>query len=288
MPSAALAAATIILALGGSLAVVLLTRTEPLTRQEAGETRTELAVKLGDLESRLAALQARLDAPAPETARSVVQPVTDAQIAAAVARYLAAHPVEAAAQPAGAAAARVNPKQTFMRLVDKNLSEQDAQAIWAELRKDGGLDEVIAMFEQHVAGLPNDPEAQVQLGIAYLQKLQGMNPGIDAGKLAYKVDGVFDTALKLDERNWEARYLKATSLSFWPAMFGKQAVAIEQLEILRGQQETGAPAPKFARTYLMLGNLYSQQGKAEKAKEVWGKGVALFPDHGQLREKLLK
>ena len=70
-------------------------------------------------------------------------------------------------------------------------------------------------------------------------------------------------------------------------MFCKQAEAIQHLETLRGQQEGNATKDaKYARTYTMLGNLYSQQGKKDKAMEAWRQGAALFPDDATLRNKI--
>ena len=109
---------------------------------------------------------------------------------------------------------------------------------------------------------------------------------METGKIAMNADKSLDKALALDPDHWDARFVKAQALSFWPPMFGKQADAIEHLEILRGKQEGKATQdPKFAQTYLMLGNLYSQQGKKEKAMAAWRKGATLFPDNGQLRAK---
>ena len=70
-------------------------------------------------------------------------------------------------------------------------------------------------------------------------------------------------------------------------MFGKQAEAIQHLETLRKQQEVrSSQDKKYAQTYMMLGNLYSQQGKKEKATEAWTKGATLFPNNAGLREKV--
>ena len=56
---------------------------------------------------------------------------------------------------------------------------------------------------------------------------------------------------------------------------------------LRGQQETrSTQESRFAQTYLVLGNLYSQQGKKDKALEAWRKGASLFPNSTELRSKL--
>ena len=40
--------------------------------------------------------------------------------------------------------------------------------------------------------------------------------------------------------------------------------------------------PKHAQTYLMLGNLYQQQGRMEEAQQAWANGAAIFPDNAEL------
>lgn len=145
--------------------------------------------------------------------------------------------------------------------------------------------ELVAAFERFAAEHPNDPQAQTALGNAYIQRLQEAKNGMEMGEWAMKADGAYDKALGLDGTNWEARFSKAVSLSFWPPLFGKQGEAIEQFELLREQQGKGPAQKHHAETYVFLGNLYLQQGDADKAKAIWGEGYALFPDHAELGKK---
>ena len=83
-----------------------------------------------------------------------------------------------------------------------------------------------------------------------------------------------------------ARFTKAMSLSFWPPVFGKQGEAIQHFEILANQQEEGPPSGHFAQTYLLLGNMYAEQGKSEKALEAWERGLGYFPSNESLNKQL--
>ena len=47
-----------------------------------------------------------------------------------------------------------------------------------------------------------------------------------------------------------------------------------------------APEPEHAQSYFQLGRLYNESGNVEKAREVWRRGLALFPDDDQLNEML--
>jgi tetratricopeptide (TPR) repeat protein len=115
---------------------------------------------------------------------------------------------------------------------------------------------------------------------------RGNVAGIEAGQWAMKADSTFDSILKANPENWDARFTKAVSYSFWPPMFGKQQAAIDNFEILVSQQANQTPDPKFAQTHLLLGNLYYQTGQGDKAKEAWSNGLAQFPEDAALREQL--
>jgi len=164
-------------------------------------------------------------------------------------------------------------------------SYEDIEAYWRKMREEGRTDEMVGIFEEYAELNPGDPEAQLLLGNAYLQRLQESPTGPEMGEWAGKADTAFDTALGLDENNWDARLSKAVSLSFWPPIFGKQGEAIDQFEILLEKQKSAAPNSNHAQTYKYLGNLYQQQGDSEKAKAIWQEGYAAFPDDEALAEK---
>ena len=100
-------------------------------------------------------------------------------------------------------------------------------------------------------------------------------------------DKAFDTALDLDPEHWDARFTKAVSLSFWPPITGKQPEAVSNFQTLIAQQEkSGVTQPHYAQSYLLLGNLYLQQGKTDLAMQTYQQGLGLFPDHGDLKSQL--
>lgn len=210
-------------------------------------------------------------------------------VGAAVERYLAGRAVAAdAAAPASVAAdgdaQRVG--DAMAQLLGDELDDNQVQALWAELGKAGLSDELVAAFEARVEGDPNDPDARVELGTAYLQKIFEVGNGPAAGLWAMKADAAFDAALALDERHWDARFTKAVSLSFWPPALGKQNAAIEQFEVLLAQQQGAPNEPRFAETYLYLGNMYQQTGQAEKALSTWQQGLGLYPESLALQSQV--
>jgi len=177
-------------------------------------------------------------------------------------------------------------RAALLDLLDPDLPEMRRQELWARYTKEGRLDELVALFEERAEADPNDPDVQVDLGGAYLQKVFASGSGPLAGQWAMKADSSFEAALALDDQHWDARFSKATSLSFWPPALGKQGEAINQFETLVAQQEQGSKEPRHAQTYLMLGNTYQQIGDAEKALAAWQRGLSLFPDNENLRQQV--
>jgi len=209
------------------------------------------------------------------------------EIEAAVARALQAPATAAAVEAAPAAAsAAPNAGSFFDKLQVDGLSREESEALWKEAAAAGLLDDVLALFEERAKANPGSADAQLDLGRAYLQKVFKAGNGPEAGLWATKADKSFDAALAADDHHWDARFSKAVSLSFWPPVFGKQTEAIKQFEILIDQQGGSASNPSYAQTWLLLGNMYQQLGKADQALATWQKGLALFPDNAQLAQQI--
>lgn len=172
------------------------------------------------------------------------------------------------------------------KLLNPNLTEGGFKKLWKDLAEAGLLEEAIAMLEDQAAAYPENEDLQVQLGLAYLQPMNAGNvPPMEAGQWAIKADSTFDRVLEANPENWDARFIKAMSYTFWPAAYGKQQSAIDHFEILVDQQSRQNADPKFAQTHVFLGNMYYQTGQAEKAQEAWASGLAQYPNNTELQEK---
>lgn len=171
-------------------------------------------------------------------------------------------------------------------LVDTDSGWSSKQKAWDELKKKGLVDDALAFFEQRAEENPGNADFRAELGNAYIQKLFTVPPGPSQLKWSMKADGQYDKALAVNDQHWDARFSKAINYSFLPPLFGKQGKAIENFEILMKQQEDQPREGRFAKTYLLLGNIFSSQGKPEKAQQIWGRGAALHPDHMELASRL--
>jgi tetratricopeptide (TPR) repeat protein len=205
----------------------------------------------------------------------------------AVARAAEPAPVPAPAATTKAEKGVSNAVQSAIdRILAGDVEWEESQRLWKEIADAGKLDEVVQMLEERAKARGNDPDAQVESGLAYLQKVFRAGGGPEAGVWATKADKAFDAALALDDNHWMARFQKAVSLSFWPPVMGMQPDSVKHFEILVAQQENATPHEGFVHTYLMLGNLHLQMGAKDKAIATWQKGLAKFPDNEELKKKL--
>jgi cytochrome c-type biogenesis protein CcmH/NrfG len=101
-----------------------------------------------------------------------------------------------------------------------------------------------------------------------------------------QADKLFDSALTLDDSNWEARFMKAVAMSYWPTNLNKGDEVIQHFQTLIQQQETQTPLPHFAESYSWLGEQYQKAGHVNEARAVWERGAALFPADEKLRQKV--
>jgi tetratricopeptide (TPR) repeat protein len=290
-PLAVILISTVLAAGAAALTVKIL---EPSRAAEGTPPTEQLRERINSLESNITGLRkdlAEMKSAKPAAPESSAR-VSNADIESAVARWLEknSNKVAGAVAPANGntksgAAATDDVAAMVAKLRDSRLNASARHELWQAVNKAGITDKVVEAMEAYVKDNPGSADAQCDLGNAYIMALQFVPDGPEKGKFAIKADSSYDKSLEIDPRHWEARFSKATALSFWPPIFGKQNEAISQFETLRKQQEeAGGVKPEYAQTYQFLGNLYDQAGKADKAAEVWQKGASLFPDNASLKQ----
>jgi tetratricopeptide (TPR) repeat protein len=154
---------------------------------------------------------------------------------------------------------------------------EEGRALWKQLAAAGLLDEAVAFYRARAEAAPGDADAQADLGDALAQQSHETRSALEQAELARLADLAYDAALAANPQHWRARFHKAVSYTFWPAVMGKQGAAIDHFQQLIEQQSAQFPQPGYEKTYLYLGNLYAQLGQMDQAHEVWKKGLAVFP-----------
>jgi tetratricopeptide (TPR) repeat protein len=206
----------------------------------------------------------------------------DSATAATAARSSETTPASTGAQSAGSPVFR----QAIECLVSPQSSFGQRQAALEQLRSAGKLDQAISEVEQRMANDPRSAECPAALGRLYLQKCATIQDIREQGILGMKADQVFEAALNLDPYNWDARFMKAVAMSYWPTQLNKGNDILQHFNILVEQQEAQTPQPHFAQTYAWMGDAYLKYGYPDQARQIWQRGAALFPDNPELRAKL--
>lgn len=180
--------------------------------------------------------------------------------------------------------------KTIDALLDRKITAEQKRALIQHLVKAGQLDQAIAELKQRATDNPNDAEIPTTIGELQLNQLRAMHEAggdpNEIGILALQADQSFNAALKIDPSNWEAQFVKAASMTYWPADPARDAGVVQQLSGLIDQQETMTSQPGFAQTYVLLGNEYQKIGQPDKAVATWQLGLAKFPNDPTLQQKL--
>ncbi|MFO1475212.1 MAG: hypothetical protein U1F98_01000 [Verrucomicrobiota bacterium] len=176
--------------------------------------------------------------------------------------------------------------QTVETLVSPRSTWEQKQAAFKQLKDAGKLDQAISELEHRAAASPESAEYPAALGQAYLQKSSTLHDVREQGILGMKADLTFDAALKTDPGNWDARFMKAVALSYWPVEMNRGPEVIDHFQTLIHQQEGQPAQSQFAQPYLWLGDQYKKMGQPDAARDAWQRGAALFPQNEQLQSRL--
>jgi len=209
----------------------------------------------------------------------------------------AASAPDAAALPAAelfeaglTARAAGNLEAALDRLEQATAAAPDDLHYGAEYRQDAialkEYDRAIAFFEGLAAEHPGSPAVRLNWGYAYVDKIP------DAGAvtqviLANTALTHFSEAIERDP-SWLAFYTRGNSYIYWPAIFGRTRLGIDDLERAVAMAEAGAgePKPCEAHAYAALGDGWWRLDDLEAARAVWRRGLARHPGTVFLEERL--
>jgi tetratricopeptide (TPR) repeat protein len=245
-------------------------------------------------------------APAPVAAPSASQPAESAPAEQSSAPAPSSSPVAAQSSPVpqdtttspanvttAIAADSASPAHKLALALLNAKSALEKQALFEELRTNGNLEAVITDLKQQAQANPSDPEIPTTIGEAEINELRTLaeNGGQAAnhdqiGILAMQADQEFDTALQIDPKNWEAQFVKYSTMYYWPSNPQTDNQVVQNLSSLIDQQETMSPNPAFAQTYITLGNEYQKIGQPDKAQATWQLGAQEFPNDPTLQKKI--
>jgi tetratricopeptide (TPR) repeat protein len=148
----------------------------------------------------------------------------------------------------------------------------------------GAYDRAIDFFGKLVARHPDGPNAWLNYGYAYVDKIPSAG-AVSRVILANESLKRFTRAIELNQ-GWLALYTRGSSYLYWPKVFGKWPLAMADLEKAMDLVRKAPKRRVYARVYISLGDACWRTGQAERARAVWREGLALYPGEPLLEARL--
>jgi tetratricopeptide (TPR) repeat protein len=147
-------------------------------------------------------------------------------------------------------------------------------------------DRSLKFFEKLVADHPTAPNAYLNYGFAYVDKIPAAG-SITQVILANTALSHFSKSIEL-KRSWIALYTRGNSYLYWPKIFGRAHLGVDDLEEAMKMQKADKLRSYHVRVYISLGDGYWKMDDTPKAKSIWQEGLKLFPNNAQLKARISK
>ncbi len=145
-------------------------------------------------------------------------------------------------------------------------------------------DRAIAFFQKLVTAHPTASNAHLNYGFAYVDKIPAAG-AITQVILANNALGEFTKALDL-KPTWIGYYTRGNSYLFWPRIFNRTQLGINDLQAALKIQNGEPKRPYHARVYVALGDGFWKIDDMTSATNTWRTGLAAFPDNAALKARL--
>jgi tetratricopeptide (TPR) repeat protein len=145
-------------------------------------------------------------------------------------------------------------------------------------------DRAIAFFDKLVAAHPAAGNAHLNFGFAYVDKIPAAG-AITQVILANNALREFSKALELHP-TWIGYYTRGNSYLFWPRIFNRTQLGIDDLQHALKMQKADAKRPYYVRVYVALGDGYWKIDQLKEATDTWRAGLSEFPDNKALKARL--
>jgi tetratricopeptide (TPR) repeat protein len=152
------------------------------------------------------------------------------------------------------------------------------------LIKAGQYDRGLDFFEKLVAAHPSAPNAHLNYGFQYVDKIP-VAGSITQVILANYALTEFSKSLEI-KPSWIGYYTRGNSYLFWPRIFGRTKLGIADLEEALKIQKAEPKRNHHVRVYVALGDGHFKMDDLKKATAVWKEGLAEFPDSAALKQRL--
>ena len=148
----------------------------------------------------------------------------------------------------------------------------------------GEYDRCLELFEGLIAEHPKAPNLLLNYGFAHVDKIP-VEGAITQVILANTALTHFSAALELEE-TWLGRYTRGNSYLYWPAIFGRTQLGIDDLERAIEMAKEAQRKPYHGRAWAALGDGYWRLEDHDKARETYRQGLELYPEVPELQERV--
>jgi tetratricopeptide (TPR) repeat protein len=163
---------------------------------------------------------------------------------------------------------------------DLRISNEYRQAVI----RTGEYDRAIDFYGKLTAAHPRAAFAWLNYGYAYVDKIPAAG-AITQVILANTSLKHFSRALELEE-TWLGRYTRGNAYVYWPAIFGRTPLGIEDLERAIALTETLEWRSYHAKAWVALGDGHWRLEDLERARDIWREGLERYPDDLDLAARL--
>jgi hypothetical protein len=144
----------------------------------------------------------------------------------------------------------------------------------------------LAFFQHLVTEQASSANLHLNYGFEYVDKIP-IAGSITQVILANNALGEFTKSIEL-QPTWIGLYTRGNSYLFWPRIFGRTQLGIDDLEAALKMQQAGQKHAYHVRTFVALGDGYWKIDDLAKATATWKEGLAEFPDNPALKLRLSK
>jgi len=150
----------------------------------------------------------------------------------------------------------------------------------------GQYDRALAFFKRLAAEHAGSANLHLNYGFEYVDKIP-VAGSITQVILANNALGEFTKSIEL-QPSWIGLYTRGNSYLFWPRIFGRTELGINDLEAALKMQRADAKHAYHVRVFVALGDGYWKVDNFAKATAIWKEGLAEFPDNAALTMRLAK
>lgn len=148
----------------------------------------------------------------------------------------------------------------------------------------GAYERCTAFFQALVEKHPKAPNAQLNLGYAFVDKIP-TEGAITQVLLANTALTHFGVALEMED-TWLGRFTRGNSYLYWPAIFGRTPLAIADLEKALELARDKEKKPHHVRPWIGLGDAHWRLDDIDKARATWSAALEKFPGDALLQARL--